>query len=273
MKPRRVVKHRWSVLLLLPACAHRPITPASTELEPITYDAVVDSQSLDGVRLKLPWEVKNPTRGPVVVENAQWKMSVDGEPDQTGADQPGTRIEAGASGSGALLRSATLATTPEAFAARSELSAQSFRIEATFVVGGSGGETFAAEWSGEFCPPRRPAISVRPQAARYGNVIELTFPIVIENLNPFPVACDGLDYSIKLDGVEVSHDTVAKGRVLNPGTETQFDVSRQIGKEDLQDLAKRLVRRPAFPYQVDGTLRVGDLQLRQTLSGQIQFSE
>ncbi|MBI3178901.1 MAG: hypothetical protein HYZ27_04530 [Deltaproteobacteria bacterium] len=260
----------WVLVALLLSCAHRP-GAGGTEVEIITEDALVAEQSLQHVAIDLPYEIKNPTRDTVSIAGIDWKLVIEGGETLSGQETPSVSAGPRASARGALKVVVKLATTDEAFAARKEMPAQIFRASATVSTRGGGNEAFEAEWYGEFLPPRRPTVSVVPLAGRYGDVLELNFSLVIENLNGFALRAEGLDYAVFIDGVEVMRGRLAEGRELGPGTETQFDLARQLGKEDHKPLARKLIARAVVPYRIEAVLNAGGIQIKDTLAAEVQF--
>ncbi len=259
------------IVMGLLACAHRSGAGGATELELLTDDAQVVEQSLKRVSVGLPYEIRNPTRATVTVAGIDWQLVIDGGETLSGHEAPVVSAAPGASGRGVLKVAIDLPTTEEAFAARKEMPAQIFRVSATVATQGGANETFEAEWHGEFLPPRRPTVSVVPLAGRYGDVLELNFSLVIENLNAFSLQAEHLDYVVFIDGVEVMRGRLAEGRALGAGTETSFDLARQLGKEDHKPLAKKLIARAVVPYRIEAVLAAGGIEVKDTLAADVQF--
>ncbi len=251
----------------LNGCAHAP-KAAVAGPEILTYDAEYGLQNLSGVNLVFPWELGNPGAQPASVDKISWTLAVEGEASISGEEQPRIVASPGTSATGKLVVDAPMSASPEAFNARADKTSLPYTLSATFVLNGA--EEFEAEWTGDVYPAKRPIISVKPQVARYGDTAELSFLVVITNANPFDVSCDGLKFEIQLADSRVAEGDVCAGRTLGPGTDTEFDFTRQVDKSSFPELIPKL-RANSVPYILSGQLRAGGLEFSISLPGNIQF--
>lgn len=270
---RRITAALFILTASLAGCAHAPAKGSAEELEVLTYDAEVVAQRLATADLSFPFELHNPTAAPARVDSVIWTLELLGEAPQQGRAEPNVQAVAGASQKGGFAITATTGTTPEDFTRRAAESALPFTLHAVFAVStAAASDSYEAEWRGELFPPKRPEVSLTPHAARYGEMADLGFTLTIFNPNPFLVQLDGIDYAIVVDGTEILRGTLAEGQRLAAGTELQFELTRQLGRRDYQELGKRLQTGVRFPYRLDGTLRVAGLSLPVGIDGEIQFA-
>ena len=258
------------------SCAHKQKTATVTEPEVLTFDVEFQDQGIAGAKLNFPWGVKNPTARPVTVTNIRYKLAIDGEPDLVGTADPKVGVPPQGSVNQPWVVEAPLATTDEALAARAGKTSLRFGMTATFSIAGeSGSQDYEAEWYGDIFPPQKPTITVEPQAARYGSTtskFELTFTIVVNNPNPFPIPTDGLDYIIEIADIKALEGTVAQNQKLAPSAEREFEVTKIVGEGGDKNLAQALAGRALFPYRFEGTLRAGSFTMKKTAEGEIAFA-
>jgi len=247
---------------------------SSAEVDVLTYDPVVTSQSLSDVALKFPWELDNPTAQKAGVGKITWTLTIDGEAPVSGETVAGVDAAAGAKANGAIEVKAPLSTTEEAFAAHAKKPGLRYTLAARLnVASGTNQEDFEAEWHGEIFGPRKPKVKLKAEAGRYGDrSFELNFLISLVNPNPFPVTVDGLEYTLFVNDVQISKDLLASNRQIDPSSELQFDVQRFIGKDDLQDLANAMMGMKIIPYHLNGTLKVQGIDIAAPIKGEITFA-
>ncbi len=261
-----------AILVLLAGCAGPKPRPASADVELVTDDPEVQDQELARARISFPWEVNNKTSSPATVDSVDWTLNIPNEKKLSGSERPQIRAEAGTTAKGALRVEVPLSTSDEAFNNRAKDSALPFELVATFNVGTADGAVeYEASWSGELFPPQRPSVAVETQAVRYENNVELLFLLAIKNPNPFVLPIGRLLYTIHVEGTEVAKGTLALGQQVPAGSELHFDVTRMLGREDFQDLAKQLAAQQAVSYEVDTELRAAGLKFAQPISGSVEF--
>jgi LEA14-like dessication related protein len=245
------------------------------EVELFTETAKVAQHDLGRVVLTLPYQVKNPTAQRATVGGAKWRLEIEGEPVLTGTQAQNAEAGAGGATNGVLTLEAKLATSDQAFNARASKAELRFTVSATFDIS-QGGEVvpFEAEWHGGLYPPKKPEVTLQAEAARQvGKSLEFNFIVGIANPNPFSVELGGFDYTLFVDQTEVSKDKLAQGHRLDTSSEIQFEVQRFVGREDLFDLAKKILPLSVIPYQLKGTLAFGEIELPVTINGEITFSD
>ena len=255
-------------------CAHKPKTAPAAEPEVLTYDVEFQEQWLSGAKLNFPWSVKNPTAKPVTVTGITFKLAIDGEPDFKGSVDPKISIPPQGSVNQPWVLEAPLATTDEALAARAGKTSLRFGMTATFTIASeAGSQDYEAEWYGDIFPPQKPTITVEPQAAHGSTTSKfgITFTIVVNNPNPFPLPADGLDYLIEIADIKALEGTVAQNQKLSANADQEFEVTKMVGEGGDVNLAKALAGRALFPYHFEGTLRAGST-MKKTAEGEIAFA-
>lgn len=258
------------------ACAGQQAAPkgaAEDEIELLTFDAAIVSESLAAMALKAPWQLQNASAGPVVVRKVRWQLAVDGREPLTG--EWGTPVTAPAGGNAAsdLMVVATFSpepppTTPEAASAR----VRDYTLSGTFELEtASGPQSYEGEWTGRLFLPVKPTLQVRPQAGRFDGMLELNIAVSVYNQNGFPVRLEALEARILLSGAEIYNSVLGTGAHIAPNSEVAYDVNRWIGRDDLKDLAKKLEKVKQVPYEVEAALRVDGAEMRESVRGDITF--
>lgn len=258
-------------LLVLSSCAGSQKNAAKGAVELFTEDARVVNVRMDTAELSFPYELTNNSQTDATLTKVEYTVTITGEPPHTQTLTPSAVVAAGQSLASTLTVSVPLATSDEAFLARESGETSRFSQTATFTF--ADGTEYQAEWSGELFLPRRAKVSATAQAVRYENNFELHFAMGIKNPNAFVLPVDGLSYVISIDGVEVQRGVVAERQKLQPSSELVFDITRAVGREDLIDLAKKLLPQKSISYQVEATLSAAGQTQSTPLTGTIDFTK
>lgn len=266
-------------MLFALACAHTPAKQAvSTDPEVLTYDAELVEQRLDGAKLSFPYEIKNPALQPVTLTSLRHKLVIDDELEVTGQTAPTLAVAAQANINDKLTLEAALPATEEALSKREGKTNLRYHLYATFVITGpTGTEEYEAEWHGDLYPPQKPVLLVEPHAARYGSSaakVELSFNLVINNPNPFPIPTEGLSYVLEVADLKLFEGLVAAGEKLAAGADREFELNKTVGDGmDDPNLAAAIKGRPTIPYRFEGTLKAGAFSMHKIIEGSIAFSK
>lgn len=266
----------WRVALVssITASACGGAQKASTvEVELIAYDGEIEEQSLRAAVLVFPWELQNPTAKKAGVGSVEWTFALDDEEPISGKAVIDKEAPAAGYAAGTIRVELVTSTKAEAFAARKDKVALKYTMTATFEVQSRyGDETIEAEWFGEIFPPRRPEVTIKAEAGRYGDRnYELSFEISIGNPNPFKIELGGLDYVLTVNDIEISKDLLARGKRVDPSSAIIFEIQRFIGRDDLPELANSLRGLDTIPYKLEGELKVGEIVIATPVTGEITF--
>jgi hypothetical protein len=261
----------WFLVLMAVACGG-PQKKSSGGVEVLTDTATVVAQHLGSAVLALPYEIANRAGASATLDRVDWKVTLEGEPEQSGNVRLGQPIAAGASVAQALEIPVNVITSDEAFSRRAEASAQRFTVIGSFKIATPGGpEEFEAEWTGELFPSRRPSVPVQAQALRSEGSAELHFILAVKNPNAFTLPIGFLKYVIEVEGSAVATGELARGNSVPAGSERQFDVTRFVGRDDLHDLAKRILKQQSVAYLVKTELETSGRTFTDSLSGAMNF--
>lgn len=262
--------------LWVAACASAPEDKPTAEPELLTYDAEKVDHSLGQATFTFPWLLKNPTGSKVSVGKVSYDLELEDRPERIkGEVVLDADVPAGGESKGSFNVSIPFATTDEAFAQRAQKPALRFWVTATFAIAGpKGEEAYIGEYHGEVFGPQKPKVTMRAEAARYEDVqYDLSFQVKINNPNPFPIPLEGLQYQLEVMGEQLSEGELASGVEMAPASELVFDIERNVGKDEHQELAKKLKGAQAIPYALKGTLKTQDgLTVNAPVTGELEFS-
>lgn len=249
-------------------------TGSGVGVELYSLPGAIVEQNLGEVVLTFPWELENPKIKRASVGAVKWRLAIEGEDPQTGEVVVGQEAGPGGKTDGVIKVEAVTKTSDEAFDSRIGKPGLRYTMTGTFTIAIAGKEEeYVAEWNGEIFAPKKPDITVRAEAGRFGGkTLEFTFIIGIANPNPFEIQIGAFDYVLFVKDIEISKDSLAQGQRIVPSSELQFDIQRFIGKDDLQELAAELMELDAIAYRLDGKLSVNEIIINVPVAGEIQFA-
>jgi hypothetical protein len=129
----------------------------------------------------------------------------------------------------------------------------------------------------EIAPPHLPDVKLKEAqvaSADGGSDGSGFFTVVLDNKNPFEVTIDKLSWTIKIKdkelkahngNTEVTNDQVPASAVAEYGVEVLINEAA-FGKE-----LKTLLKQPAVPYVVEGTMNVRGIQKQFKFEGEAKF--
>ncbi len=240
-------------------------------IEMLTYEGRIVSERLDRITLELPLQVTSPLEGTLRLGAVQYTLEVTGEPTVQGAVALTDVIEGPGKLESAFQVAARLPVNDEAFARRTT-ALLAYTVDAQIEVSTADGlELFDAQWTGEIFAPKRPTLTVMPQAARYAGAIDLTVLTTLSNPNGFPLRVRSVPYSLAIAGEQVVERELTRLVTLPARSETQFDFQHRIDRDTHPELLKLLKKTNGFEYDASATLELEALQITLTDQGSAVF--
>jgi len=261
-----------AAILFCIGCASTSTSQATPQVEILTK-SLKETPELNQLKVDLPWDLENPTGAPATVDAIAWSFEIEGQPTVSGVEAIGQTIAPNTTDTFSTELVIPIASGQDALHSDTQNSLWRYRLSAVFQMKTqSGTEEIEASWNGELFPPQPPKVSVYAEGARYNHgAYELNFYVTVENPNSFGLHLGGITYQLAVDGTEIHKGTLGTNRSMGPGAGLEFELSKTVGKQQYQDLAKRLRGRSAIPYLFDSNVVAAGLQFSNPIEGELNF--